>query len=230
MEPVSRKSYKNASRMNRKKKKVKVNEAGLIVTNSSIRYRDPIVSLPEIISSPIFQVYRRFICTTAVADTLTIYNCIQQFMIATTTILAYPMIYAVRVKKIRILAPVTTQGTSVTVRLTPVTVDTSTNNFSAVPETFLDTSASIDVPAYIQLIPAIDTPLGSWHFATSIDGNLLAIVAPPGSTMDIFFEYILRSSTGTAGAPTRAIVAGTVGVTYAAAVATNFIPTGVNFI
>ena len=222
MQVIPRKTYKKSSKQNKKNKVVKENESGMLAHQIQNK-RFPIISLPEIVTSHIIQEYRRFVATSSVSGFLTIYDLLNQFMMATLATLANSFIEAVRIKKIRLLSPVTTQGTSVTARLSPFAPDTSTNNFNGIPETYADTSASIDIPAYLSLTPSIMTPLGSWHRAQNTDSNLLTVQCPSGSTMDILFEYILPTSS-TAQAYTRAIVGGTIGVLYTKNIITSFVP------
>jgi len=222
------KSYKKVSKHNKKRHPPIMNETGEYAVGNSSK-RNPIVSLPEITTSPIFQVYRRFLANNAISGNLAITDLQNQFMMAVTTILAYPYIRAVRLKKIRMLVPITTQGQSVSCTLAPVGADSANNSFNSVPETYLDTSSSIDVPAYLSLTPSIATPLGSWHFADSnVSAALLSIVCPAGTTLDILFEIIPRASASGTPGYSRAIVSGTVGVLYGAPILTSLFPVGVN--
>ncbi len=223
------KSRKRFNKENKKKKQIVESETGeLVAFNSHKRF--PIISLPEIPTVHIQQTYRRFVNNGgAVSGSIQISDCLNQFLVATTSVLAYPYVLAVRIKKIRCLSPVQTQGTSVTLSMQPVTVDTGINSFTAVPELYLDTSASIDVPAYLSLTPSIRTPFGSWHQARTTNAPLLTIVAPQGSTMDILFEYIIAAN-ATAAPFTRTISAGVAGTLYATNILTNFVPSGVNSI
>ncbi len=199
---------------------------GQVIKNS--RKRFPVVSLPEIVTSPIYQRWQRYVQGNATGASITIGGILQAFMIASSTTNLVCYVKAVRIKKIRVLAPVTTQGTSVSLLLRPNMVDTGSNNFNAVPEVYLDTSASIDIPAYISLEPSLDTPLGSWHMSTATSGNLVYIEAPVGSTMDILFEFILNTS-DTASALNATVGGATAGTLYTRYI-NNFQPLGVNYI
>jgi len=112
----------------------------------------------------------------------------------------------------------------------PLATDSSINSFNSVPETYIDTSASIDIPAYLSLTPSIKTPLGSWHMSTTVSINLLQVILPAGTTMDITFEWIGRESQTGASGYTRVIAAGTAGKTYAATILTNLVPQGIEYI
>lgn len=196
----------------------------IVKVNGGTRF--PITSLPEIVTSHVIQEYRRFVNNGgAVGAALTIFGCLNQFMFSVTPLLLYNYIRAFRIKKIRLLSPITTQGTSITSSIQPLGIDTGTNNFSGVPEKYLDTSASIDVPAYISLTPDITTPLGSWHYNVNVDGQLANIVCPAGSTLDILFEYIMTTD-GTSSSYTRVVAGATVGLLYTANIMTNFVPQG----
>lgn len=227
---LSSKQHKfKPSKANSKRKEKVIDDSGNLVAKTNNK-RFPIVSLPEIPVNVRIQSYRRFIATASVSGTINISDCLNQFMISTTAIALKPYIKAFRIKKVRILAPVTTQGTSVTVSMFPLGVDGTGNSFNSVPETFLDTSASIDIPAYLALSPTLDTPFGSWHYNTTVDAGLVNITAPSGSTMDILFEYILIASVSGAGAYSRTVAGATAGTMYSAAVLTSFNPVGVNVI
>lgn len=201
-------------------------EEQAIVQNKS----KPIVWLPEIILSPMFMCTRRFVNNTAaVSAFLTIADLLNQFLVAQTSVLANTYVRAVRIRKIRILSPVTTQGTSVTLSIQPRGIDSGNNSFNAVPERYLDTSASIDIPAYIALKPSMESPLGSWHYNTTVSTNLAAIIAPKGSTMDISFEFILNTEDPASGY-TVTIAAATAGTLYARTLLTSFDPQNNNVI
>ena len=196
------------------------------ISRSNGGSRFPITSLPEITTAHVIQEYRRFVNNGgAVGAALTIFGCLNQFMFSVTPLLLYNYIRAFRIKKIRILSPITTQGTSITCSIQPIGIDSGNNNFNAVPEKYLDTSASIDVPAYISLTPDRTTPLGSWHYNVSVDGSLAQIVCPAGSTMDILFEYIMTTES-TSSSYTRVVAGATVGLLYTANMISNFVPQG----
>ena len=222
-------SKRKPSKHNRKVKRIDQDETGELVRVNA-NSRNPIICLPEIVTNPVLSTYRRFICTSAVSGSISIADLLNQFMVATTSVLANSILYAIRLKKIRALCPVTTQGTSVFCSMIPIAGDTSNNSFSAVPETYIDTSSSIDVPAYLHLTPSIKTPFGSWHFSNTTSSNLLLVQFPTGTCVDILFEYLLRPSNASASTYTRAIAAGTAGKLYAAAILTNMIPQGVEYI
>jgi len=157
--------------------------------------------------------YKRFInnANPIVAQPLQINDLAGCFTVATSATLGHSYARAFRIKKIRMLAPVTTQGTSVTCQIIPFGIDTGNNSFSSVPEAFMDTSASIDVPAYVSLSPSIETPLGAWHYSTGVNQQLATITAPPGTTLDILFEYILFNSTPGISTYTRVLTGATIG-------------------
>ena len=225
-----KKSFKRPSKVNQKRKKnLDQDETGEL-TRVNAGKRFPIISLPEIVTTPILQCYRRFIATSAVSGNIAIADLLNQFTFATTSVLGYPYCRQVRLKKIRALTPVTTQGTSVLLSMTPIGIDSSSNCFNAVVETYIDTSASIDVPAYIHLTPSLKTPLGSWHFNNTTTNNLLAVIFPAGTCVDILLEFIPTWSTISAPAYTRVLAAATVGKTYAAPILTNLIPQGVEYL
>ncbi len=225
-----KKSYKQPNKANRKVKVVMEESENGELSRVNAGHRKPVISLPEINTVPIFQCYRRFICTSAVSGSITIQDLLNQFGFAATSSVVYPYCQQVRIKKIRVLCPVTTQGTSVLVSMKPNTADTGNNCFNSVSETYIDTSASIDIPAYMHLTPSIKTPLGSWHYNSTVNANLLYVIFPSGSCCDILFEWIPSWSAFTAPAYTRTVAAATAGKTYAANILTNMVPQGLEVI
>jgi hypothetical protein len=191
------KSQKQKSRnLNQTKRRnnVSFNEESGMVSTQKQNKNKPVVFLPEIISAPIQKTTRRFITASAISGSaITIADLLNQFLVATTSILGVSYLRMVRIKRIRMLCPVTTQGTSIGCKFQPSTVDSGNNSFNSCGEVFADTSASIDIPAYLALEPKLTTPLGSWHYSTTVSTNLLIVSCPPGTTMDIQFEYILNT-------------------------------------
>jgi hypothetical protein len=172
--------------------------------------------------------WRRFVANGgAVNGALQISDLLNQFLFAATANLGISYVRAIRIRRIRILSPVTTQGTSVSLRLQPVTNDSNNNSFVSIPETYIDTSASIDVPAYIELSPSIQSPLGAWHYSTNTTAiQLVLITCPAGTTMDIAFDYILNHE-NVASVYTQSIV-GVQGTMFSRSILTNFMPLVLN--
>jgi len=225
------KQRKNVSHSNRRPKAAKISADGSYVENNGNRI-EPIVSLPEIVQNPVRQVYRRFITASAVSGTIRIYDLLNQFLVATSSTTAYSVVSAVRIKKIRALAPITSQGTSTTLSIKPKGQEVSDNNFNSVPQQFTDTSTSIDVPAYISLSPSIETPFGSWHLNKNVDGDLFTINCPGGTTLDILFEYVDRNPSEGPLVPLYVRTSSTMsaGVCYCTPLGSaTFIPVGVNY-
>lgn len=222
----SKQNYNKTNRKRSKKIVVIEKQNGELAKTNSGSKRNPIVSLPEIITSPCYQVYRRFITQGQINGTIGIFDMLNQFLVATTSILAYPYVSAVRIKKIRLLAPVTTQGSSVFVSMRPSALDSNQNSFNSVPELYIDSSASIDVPAYLSLTPSIDTPFGSWHRPINTNLQVVEVVAPAGSTMDILFEFIVAAAS-TAKTYSQTVSGAVAGNMYAQNMLTNFQPQGV---
>jgi len=213
--------------------KMRESESG-IVHDSNGERKQPIVSLPEVIVSPVREIYRRFLAASGANANVTIGDLLNQFLFAISATTAYSYVSAVRIKKVRVLAPLTTQGTSVALALRPQGDDNTSNNFNAVPEQFMDTSTSIDIPAYLALRPSKDTPFGSWHQNMNVNttGKLLTINCPPGTTLDVLFEYIERNPINTTLVPTYSYTSSgmSAGVLYASSLAGgSFLPVGVNY-
>lgn len=229
------KPYKKTSKANMKRRRERVDDAGDVAIsnaqNASSK-RLPVIALPEIKPLPIMQIQRRFVNNGTAANAgLTIFNLLDQFTMAISATSLVPFVRLLRIKRIRILAPVTTQGTSVTVSISPNAVDSAQNNYNSCGELYLDTSASIDVPAYLSLTPSLETPLGSWHYFINIDSSLASINAPAGSTLDILFECILHGAGPSPASHTRVVAGATIGNVYASSIVGGaFVPSGMTTI
>ncbi len=227
---MSSKKRAKPSKHNVKRRTIVERKDGLDQVVLSQNKRFPIISLPDILVIQRHRLRLRYINNGgAVNGNMTTVDCANFLMMAATTTSLVSLIKASRIRKIQALSPVTTQGTSVTLTFQPDGVDTSRNSFNCLPEAFLDTSASIDVPAYLCLKPSISTPLGSWHLSDSgaASVSLLTITAPAGTTLDIEWEFTLNEFG--ANTSTTATVAGaSVGSIYHRPILTNFIPQYVN--
>jgi hypothetical protein len=186
------KPYKNKSKHN-KKQKVHESATGLDIVHTQNK-RSPTTFLPEVTISPMFQCKKRFIAQNPAFGNITIADFLNQFLFAVSTTSTYCYVKAVRLVKICALCPITTQGTSIVMSMQPAAIDSSDNCFNAVPEKYLDTSSSIDYPAYISLKPSITTPLGSWHMSNTTSSALLVVNFPVGSVVDMTFEYIMNDN------------------------------------
>lgn len=181
----------------------------------------------EFLPNPQMFFKRRYGATANVFGNFTIVHALSALIVATTTVLGNSILSAIRIKRIQIWAPVVTNGTPVTIVLTPVTVDPGNNCFTDLPETITDTSQTLDTPAYIDYKPALDHPAGSWHASTAVDANLIQILAPQGAIMDV--EYIgVINTTFTKTAFSVVLVGATAGTIYARNAAGNFNPVSVN--
>jgi hypothetical protein len=181
----------------------------------------------ELKATPIWQFKRRYIAQAAITSSLSILGILNSAIVAQTTVLGSSLVRAIRIKKIRIWVPVTTQGTPVSVRLTPSGADSSNNSFSDLPETIQDTSISIDRPAFVSYKPSVDHPSGFWHYATTTSIPLVDIACNIGAVMDVDFEAVLAFY-GAVGTFTTVLVGATPGNLYARNVLTDFVPQGVN--
>ncbi len=154
-------------------------------------------------------------------------DCINSRIFAATTVLGYSPFSAIRIKRVRMWAPITTIGTPVTIALTPRIVETSINCFGDIHSSIQDTTVDIDHPAFIEYIPEMDHPSGSWHFTSSTTTSLFRLFYPTGTLLEIKYQAIVNVTEGTKGF-TSTLVGASVGGIYSRAVATNFTPVGVN--
>lgn len=221
----------NQNRKNKTRKAFK-GKAKYINDDRSERSMYPkIVSMmpKELTATPVWQYVRRYLCASAVSSSLTINDLNNSAIMASTTVVGFSLNRATRIKRIRIWCPLTTQGTSVTVTLTPSSVDSANNSFIDFPKTISDTTISIDRPAYIDYRPDLNHPSGSWHIANTVNINLMSIVAPIGSIIDLHLESILNFSNTQSGYAAT-LVGATAGQMYVRTILGSAIPVGVNTI
>lgn len=173
-----------------------------------------------------FSYKRRYVAIANAAGNLTIANALASLLVATTPILGNSLLRVVKVKRIRIWAPVVTQGTPVVIILIPVGDDASNNSYVDEQKTMTDSSQVIDRVAYVEYTPKKTHPSGSWHKSTAVSIPLVSIIAPIGSIMDVDYVGELNVSNTQFGF-TQVLVGATPGDIYARAIST-FQPQGVN--
>lgn len=118
----------------------------------------------------------------------------------------------IRLRRVCIWGPVATAGTPVNVMLK--FVDDPTNNTqSGAPKTVQDSSISFDRPAYCCLEPPKDnTSVFSQWIDSSLATPWIFLAAPPGSIMDLHFNFIVDDIGVTSAGP--ALIGATAGVIY----------------
>ena len=181
----------------------------------------------RVITANIYRYMRRYAATANVLSAITIFDIFRSFIMAATTTLGYTPWKAIKLVKLEIWSPVTTQGTPVTVIIKPNITETSTNSYGDLQEVYEDTSMTFDWPAYIKLSPKKIHPSGSWHNSSNTDANLITVIAPIGSILDLYFEAIPNLTEAPNGF-TQTLSGAVVGEVYARNVATNFAPVGIN--
>lgn len=183
----------------------------------------------ELKPNPIIQYKVRYQAVSAIsALEYAIYNVVTSKIVSTTATVGISLLKAARIKRVQMWAAVATQGTPVVVSLLPSGEDPGNNSFSDLPDKILDTSISIDKPAYIDYRPKVDHPSGSWHFSNTVTNGLFLISCPSGTIIDVDFEAILNMSEPVA--TTVITLAGaTAGTLYTANAFTNLaVAVGVN--
>lgn len=181
----------------------------------------------EFIPNPMFFFKRRYGAAANIAANLAISGILNSFIVATTAVLGNSPFSAIRMKRMQIWAPVVTNGTPVTIVITPVTTDPGNNCFTDLPETITDTSQTLDLPAYVDYKPSVDSPAGSWHASIVLGAVLMSILAPIGSIMDVEFQAVFNT-TFTTTAYTTVLAGATPGTVYSRAFVANFVPVAVN--
>jgi hypothetical protein len=181
-------------------------------------------------ATPVDRFVRRYQAGAAQANfAVAISHILGMTVLAVTTILGIPLYRALRLHKVRIWGPVATQGTSVYVEMTPSTLDAGNNNFNARPVTVMDSSISIDKPAYVSYDFPRDTPGGSWHASTLVDSTLFNFSCPTGSIIDFHFDGILNLDTTVLGFQ-RVLFAASVGQIYSGNMSASLTAVGINAI
>jgi hypothetical protein len=215
-----------------KTKKVKGRKVQLV------RELDPINKYPgPLQATQIVKVWRRFQVTTIAVGLFKLSDGHNQFLVATTTILANCYADAWRIKKVRAWAPfVDTSGSNSDggVNITPVGVDNTSNFYNDKSIIKIGSNASADKPAYQEITADPRTPMGSWHIANTVNpsGGLFSFALTLNTTLDILFEMI--PNWGLAfGGYTIAKVAAVAGTLYATNLTTSsgtVSPVGINSI
>jgi len=133
-------------------------------------------------------------------------------IIATTATTSVFMDDQIRLRRMCLWGPVATAGTPVNV-MAKFVDDPASNTQSGAPKTVQDSSVSFDRPAYVCLEPPKDnSSIFSQWFDSSLTTGWCFIAAPPGSIMDLHFNFIVDDIGTTSAGPT--IVAGTAGTIY----------------
>jgi hypothetical protein len=111
-----------------------------------------------------------------------------------------------------------------TCEVRPLTTDIDSNSYNDREATYSCSSRSEAQPGAMKIIPATDTPLGSWHKTSTVNssGTLFNINVNYGGassgnwatvTLDIEFEYVLNMAGGPQGysVSTGTLTPGTLG-------------------
>lgn len=170
---------------------------------------------------------RRYATTNGINATLYIYDLLKAYMMSSAAALLNSLVYAIRLKRLQIWTPVTTNGTPVFVTVKPVGVDVSSNSFADLGITLTDSSQTLDRVAYVDLKTKKTLPSGCWHRSIAADLALVEIVCAAGSILDLDFEFVGLASSA-ASTFTSVCAGATVGTVYCRPILTNFIPLGVN--
>lgn len=104
---------------------------------------------------------------------------------ATTSFLLSALI---KLRRIEIWSPVATAGTSITCSLSWVNMS---QDFESPPKTFSDSSVSFDHPAHLNELTPRGELVSKWHGGSLAD-NMVQLIAPPGSIIDFYFDWVLN--------------------------------------
>lgn len=182
--------------------------------------------------SKIVSLKRRFTTQAAISNAaFTINTGHNQFLVATTSILASSYVDCWRIKKVEAWSQATAVGTSGYVEIIPVFQDPGNNCVNDIATPYADNSSGTDIPAHVVWNPPKTSPSGMWHVTNTINGsaNLFLTTASSGTVVDITFDVVLNIPFASS-AYTVAIVAGTAGTLYTKVIASNYSPFGTNVV
>lgn len=94
-----------------------------------------------------------------------------------------------RIKSVEVWAPIASQGTAATCSVEWSPNTTATNYSSSLQVS--DTSINPQSPAHVRCRPPKGSVASFWQEPSAGSLNLLAIIAPAGSVVDVFLEYVL---------------------------------------
>lgn len=218
---------KKSSQLVKKRGKGKV--TARVVAQAMITRMEPGSLFPPAYNAiPTYRVKRRFVSAEDVAISSSQFQLRHghnQFMVATDSSTLLPYAEMWRIRKISVWA-LNYVDNATTVTIFPTGTDIDTNNFNDRERAFACSSRSEAEPGHMAIVPARDTPLGSWHKTSTVNstGSLFVINVDYGGassgnwatvTLDIDFELVLN----TFGLPqgyTRSVTGATVGTLYGA--------------
>jgi hypothetical protein len=185
---------------------------------------------PFTVNKPVM-VKRRFISSATVALTWTLALGHQQFLVATTAILANPIVDVWRVHKIEMWAPPSSATAAGIVSLEPIAAATTDNFMNDLAVILQDQTSSEDRMAHICFLTDRLTPTGSWHNTSTVNsaGQLFVTTCTTGAVIDITFEVVYNYTLLPNGY-TVAVAGATAGTLYSKSVSANLTSQGVNVI
>lgn len=218
---------------NRKKKNGKGSKQGTrggqsvqSVRLSTVMVRGPRFP-PPFEANPTYKCKRRWVSAESVAISNLAFSIASgnyQFKTNLTTTSGVCFVECWRIKRISVWT-INYVDNSTTATIEPAGVDLDTNNFNDRDQVFLCSSRSEAEPGSMVIVPARDTPLGSWHRTSTVNSSATLFTfnvdyggASSGNwatvTLDIDFEFVLtmvgvpRGYTFTSGATTAGTLSG----------------------
>jgi hypothetical protein len=158
---------------------------------------------PSFNAIPTYQVRRRFVSAENVAVTnltWTLARGHSVFLIATDTSTLVPYVDMWRISRVSVWT-INYVDNATTATLYPVGTDIDSNSFNDRERAFTCSSRSEAQPGYMSIVPARDTPMGSWHKTSTVNnaGSLFVFNVDYGGassgnwatvTMDIEFDFV----------------------------------------
>jgi len=158
---------------------------------------------PDYNPIPTRTVWRRWLQNAAVVNqAFTLADGHNQFLVITTVVGAVgtgiPYVDCWRIKKICIWA-ISEGNFATSVSLTPTGADLDSNMFNDRERNFACSSRSTAEPGSVAIIPAMDQPMGGWHFTSNLNSAAtlfqMTVSVNGGTsnnrcTLDIEFEYV----------------------------------------
>ncbi len=226
---------KSSARMMTKSSRVKGGDMSqlidLLITREVKCPRFP----PSFDITPVYTCRRRWQSNEAVAVSnynFTLEDGHKQFLaVIGTSGLSRPIVECWRIKKISVWT-INYVDNSTSAILRPLSTDIDTNNFNDREGVFICSSRSEAEPGKMSIVPARDTPLGSWHKTSTVNssGSLFNFTIDNGGassgnwatvTLDIEFEFVLNLVGAAAGYSTSSLTITNQGALYGTNLASN---------
>jgi len=176
---------------NNKSMKSKKNKQSLLKDIDKKLQQDYVEKPPKSPSTPKYTITRRFTTSGTVFGTFTLSSLYDQFLVATSTTVLIPTIYAVKIKSIKIWASAVS-STEGSCSLIPLGMTTDNMSGSDWGIRLREETTTIDQPAHISYKTKPYYPIGRVHLSntSSSSGGLFALYCTDPGIVDITFTVM----------------------------------------